>query len=116
MSMQWKAWAHRLSRVLGWTVGVAVIALAISAALAQVLLPLLAKHPQWVAQELSAKLQMPVSFASLEGRWEPSGPRFVMRDVALGPAGEGGAPLHVPEVDLKLDFGGWLLPSRHLLN
>ena len=116
MSMRWKAWAYRLTRVLGWTVGVAVIALAISAALAQVLLPLLAEHPQWVAQELSAKLQRPVSFASLEGSWEPSGPRFIMRDVTFGPAGEGGAPLHMPEVDLKLDFGGWLLPSRHLLN
>ncbi|MFC3649944.1 YhdP family protein [Dyella humi] len=113
--MQWKAWTRRLTRVLGWTVGVAVIALAISAALAQVLLPLLAKHPQWVAQELSARLQRPVSFTSLEGRWEPSGPRFMMRDVTFG-AVEGSTPLHVPEVDLKLDFGGWLLPSRHLLN
>lgn len=93
----------------------AVIALALTAALAQVLLPLLARHPQWVAQELSDKLQRPVTFTSLEGRWEPSGPRFVMRDVAIGAAGEG-TPLHVPEVDLKLDFGGWLLPSRHLLN
>jgi uncharacterized protein (TIGR02099 family) len=113
--MRWKAWGHRFTRVLGWTVGVAVIALAISAALAQVLLPLLAKHPQWVAQELSDKLQRPVSFASLDGRWEPSGPRFIMRNVVFG-ATDGGTPLHVPEVDLKLDFGGWLLPSRHLLN
>lgn len=92
-----------------------VIALAVSAALAQVLLPLLAKHPEWVAAELSRKLQRPVTFASLQGRWEPSGARFIMRGVTLGP-GAGGNPLHVPEVDLKLDFGGWLLPSRHLLN
>ncbi len=100
--------------------GIAVIALALTAGLAQVLLPLLAKHPQWVAQELGDKLQSQVSFASLQGRWEPSGPRFVMRDVTIAPrAGAttaSGSPLHVPEVDLKLDFGGWLLPSRHLLN
>nr|WP_255682981.1 YhdP family protein [Dyella sp. 2HG41-7] len=109
-----------MTRALGWTVGIAVIALALTAGLAQVLLPLLAKHPQWVAQELGDKLQSQVSFASLQGRWEPSGPRFVMRDVTIAPrAGAttaSGSPLHVPEVDLKLDFGGWLLPSRHLLN
>ena len=98
----------------------AVIALALTAGLAQVLLPLLAKHPQWVARELGNKLQSQVSFASLQGRWEASGPRFIMRGVTLAPlAGAttaSGSPLHVPEVDLKLDFGGWLLPSRHLLN
>jgi uncharacterized protein (TIGR02099 family) len=77
---------------------------------------LLARHPQWVAQELGEKLQRPVSFAMLEGRWEPSGPRFIMRDVTFGPGEASSTPLHVPEVDLKLDFGGWLLPSRHLLN
>jgi uncharacterized protein (TIGR02099 family) len=91
------------------------IALALSAALVQVLLPLLAKQPQWVAAELSAKFQRQVSFSSLEGRWEPSGPRFIMRDFALAPEGNG-SPLRVPEVDLKLDFGGWLFPSRHLVN
>jgi uncharacterized protein (TIGR02099 family) len=95
--------------------GVLVIALALSGALAQVLLPLLAKQPKWVAAELSAKFQRQVSFSSLEGRWEPSGPRFIMRDFSVAQEGSGN-PLHVPEVDLKLDFGGWLFPSRHLLN
>ncbi|WP_338015476.1 YhdP family protein [Dyella acidiphila] len=95
--------------------GILVITLALSAALAQVLLPMLAKHPQWVAAELSAKFHREVRFASLDGRWEPSGPRFVMRDFAVAQDGSN-APLQVPEVDLKLDFGGWLFPSRHLLN
>jgi uncharacterized protein (TIGR02099 family) len=106
---------HRISRGLGWVLGVLVITLALSAALVQVLLPLLAKHPQWVAAELSAKFQRQVSFGSLEGRWEPSGPRFVMHDFTVAQEGSG-SPLRVPEVDLKLDFGGWLFPSRHLLN
>ncbi|GLQ47521.1 DUF3971 domain-containing protein [Dyella lipolytica] len=117
MKALWQRWAHRIARVLGWAVGVLVITLAITAALAQVLLPLLAKHPQWVAQQLSKQLQAQVSFSSLEGRWEPSGPRFIMRDWSAVPGpGASGNPLHVPEVDLKLDFGGWLFPSRHLLN
>ena len=86
-----QTWTRRLGRALAWIVGVLVIALAVSAALAQVLLPLLAKHPEWVAAELSSKLQRPVTYASLQGRWEPSGPRFIMRGVTLGP-GAGGNP------------------------
>jgi uncharacterized protein (TIGR02099 family) len=106
---------QRFARGLAWGVGVLVITLALSAALVQVLLPLLARQPQWVAAQLSARFQRQVSFSSLQGRWEPSGPRFIMRNFAVAPEGNG-SPLHVPEVDLKLDFGGWLFPSRHLLN
>ena len=105
VSRGWQHWAHRIARMLGWVAGVLVITLALTAALTQVLLPLLAKHPEWVAQELSNKLQRQVSFKSLEGRWEPSGPRFIMRDVTVA-AGPGGGALQVPEADLKLDFGG----------
>lgn len=94
-----------------------MILLAVLAALAQLLLPLLARQPAWVAAQLGEQLQRPVSFASMEGRWTPSGPLFVLRAVTVGPAvGDKGAALQVPEAELKLDFGGWLLPSRHLLN
>ncbi|MEY2149457.1 YhdP family protein [Rhodanobacter sp. 115] len=117
MNVSWQHRLHRCARALGWTAGVLVIVLAISAALAQVLLPLLARHPQWVAAQLSERLHRPVSFNSLEGRWQPSGPLFVMHDVTIGVGqGETGSPLHIPQAALKLDFGGWLLPSRHLLN
>ncbi len=94
-----------------------VIALAVSVALVQLLLPLVAQHPQWVAAQLSARLQRPVSFTSLDGRWTPSGPLFALRGITVGAsAGEVAAPLRIPESELRLDFGGWLLPSRHLLN
>lgn len=106
---------HRLTRALGWTAGVVLVALAALMALAQLLLPLLARHPQWVAAQLGARLQRPVAFASLEGHWRASGPLFVMHDISVG-AAQGGQPLHLPEAQLELDFGGWLLPSRHVLN
>lgn len=95
--------------------GVCVVTLAVVVALAQMLLPLLARHPQWVAAQLSERLQRPVGFASLEGRWQASGPLFVLHDVTIG-TGREGQVLRLPESELKLDFGGWLLPSRHLLN
>ncbi|UJJ52066.1 MULTISPECIES: YhdP family protein [Rhodanobacter] len=117
MNALWRRRLHRCARASGWVAGVALILLAVVAALAQLLLPLLARHPDWVAAQLSARLQRPVSFASMEGRWTGSGPVFVMHGVSVGAAaGESGAVLQLPESELKLDFGGWLLPSRHLLN
>jgi uncharacterized protein (TIGR02099 family) len=107
---------HLATRALGWGAGVAVITLAVLVALAQLLLPLLARHPQWVAAQLSERLHRPVSFASMEGYWQGSGPLFVMRDVTIGPGPAGGSPLRLPRSELKIDFGSWLLPSRHMLN
>jgi len=116
MNAGWLRRLHLGARALGWIAGIAVIALAVLMALTQLLLPLLARHPEWVARELSAKLHRPVSFASLQGKWTGSGPLFVLRDVTVGvPPGGTGMPIEIPESELRLDFGGWL-PSRHLLN
>ncbi len=117
VNASWQRRLHGCARASGWVAGVALILLAVLAALAQLLLPLLARHPDWVAVQLSARLQRPVSFASMEGRWTAAGPAFVMHGVNIGAApGETGAVLQLPESELKFDFGGWLLPSRHLLN
>jgi uncharacterized protein YhdP len=70
-----------------------------------------------VAAQLSQQLQRPVSFDSMEGHWTASGPAFVMHGVTVGATTPGqGKGLQIPQAELKLDFGGWLLPSRHLLN
>ncbi|HEX7813813.1 YhdP family protein [Dyella sp.] len=116
MSKAWHKGLHRLARALGWIAGIAVITLAVLVALTQLFLPMVAKHPQWVATQLSGRLHRPVSFAGMEGRWQGSGPSFVLHDLTIGPGEGGGKPLHIPEAELKLDFGGWLLPSRHLVN
>jgi uncharacterized protein (TIGR02099 family) len=113
----WQRRLHGCARAVGWVAGSAVILLAVVMALTQLLLPLLARHPEWVAAQLSERLQRPVSFAAMEGRWTPSGPLFVMHGVTVGALkGHAGTPLHIPESELKLDFGGWLAPSRHLVN
>ncbi len=117
MNKVWRRRLHRYARGLGWTAGVLVILFAVLAALAQLLLPLLARQPAWVAAQLSQRLQRPVGFASMEGHWTASGPEFVMRGVTVGPpTGESGEVLRLPESRLRLDLRGWLLPSRHLLN
>ncbi|MBN8896342.1 MAG: TIGR02099 family protein [Rhodanobacter sp.] len=117
MNKVWRRRLHGGARGLGWVAGVLVILFAVLTALAQLLLPLLARHPEWVAAQLSQRLQRPVGIASMAGRWTAGGPEFVLHDVRIGlAAGTNGAALQLPESRLKLDLGGWLLPSRHLFN
>lgn len=115
MSAPWLKRTHFCARALAWVAGVAVISLAVLIGLGQLLLPLLARHPEWVEAQLATRLHRPVTFESMEGRWQPTGPLFIMRGVTIG-SGDGGTPMRIPEAELKLDPGGLLLPSRHLVN
>lgn len=111
-------WRHRLRRLRFFLLGLVasvLVVLALLMALGQLLLPLAARYPERVAAMLSDALHKPVRFASLEGFWRPSGPLFVMRDVTVAPT-EGGVPLRLPQAAVKLDFGAFVLPSRHLIN
>jgi uncharacterized protein (TIGR02099 family) len=115
--MEWRRRWQPAARGLGWTAGILLIAFALMVALAQLLLPLVADHPAWVAAQLSQRLQRPVSIAAMEGYRTRSGPSLVLHGVTIGvPAGESGNPLRIPTSTLKLDLGGWLWPSRHLFN
>lgn len=115
MSPGWRHRARRLRFFLLGLVASVLVALALLMAVGQLLLPLAAHYPERVAALLSEKLGKPVRFGSLEGFWRPSGPLFVMRDVTIAPT-EGGDALRLPQAAVKLDFGAFVLPSRHLLN
>lgn len=82
---------------------------------AQLLLPLVARHPHWVALQLSARLHRPIAIESMQGHWSISGPWFVLDGVRVGNPG-GGTPLLIPRAELALDLGSALQPSRHLFN
>lgn len=111
-------WRHRLRRTwftAGGVLAVLAIALAVLMALGQLLLPLAAYYPKRVAHMLSAQLHQPVSFASMEGHWQPSGPLLVLHQVHIG--GRAGQPaLVLPTAKVKLDFGALVWPSRHWIN
>ena len=116
MNAKWQRRLRLGARTLGWVAGLAVIALAVLLALAQLLVPLVARHPAWVARELSAAVGRPIRFASLQSEWSGSGPLFVLRDITVGvPPGGTGAVIHIPESEVQIDFGGWL-PTRHLVD
>jgi uncharacterized protein (TIGR02099 family) len=108
-------WRHHLRRArFAATVLVAVVLIgaAVAMGLVQVLLPLATRHPDFIARQLSTRLQRPVNFAAVSSQWQPSGPLLVVRDLTLGPAQPGGASLTLPHAALKFDFGAWLRPSR----
>ncbi len=108
-------WRHQLRRArFAATVSVAVVLIgaAVAMGLVQVLLPLATQHPGFIARQLSARLQRPVSFAAVSSQWQPSGPLLMVRDLTLGPMQPGGKSVTLPHAALKFDFGAWLRPSR----
>ncbi len=109
---------HVLRRIwftVGGVFAALVIALAVLMALGQLLLPLAAHYPNRVAHMISQRLGRPVSFASMQGYWQPSGPLLVLHKVRIG--GRDGRPvLTLPTARVKLDFGALVEPSRHWVN
>ncbi len=100
---------------IGGVLAVSAIVLAVLMALAQLLLPLVAHYPERVARMLSEQLHQPVSFASIEGHWQPSGPLLVLHKVHIGTS-QGQAAMTLPTARVKLDFGALVWPSRHWVN
>ena len=106
---------RRVWRVPVFAAGWLIIVLAVLMALVQLLLPLLARQPAWVAQKLSERLHRPVSIQAMSGHWALTGPRFELRGVRVG-AAAGSAPIALPRVDVGLDLGSWAWPTRRLIN
>ncbi|MBS0432538.1 MAG: TIGR02099 family protein [Proteobacteria bacterium] len=108
-------WRHRLRRArfaLGALIAGLLIAMAVAMGLLQLLLPLVARHPDRLAQFLSVRLHRPVHFQSLQGQWQPSGPLLTVEGLTLGAAYRGGESLVLPKASIKFDLGAWLKP-RH---
>lgn len=108
-------WRHHLRRArfaVITLVAAVVIAAAVAMAIAQMLLPLATYFPDFVAQQLSARLHRPVRFAAIASVWQPAGPLLTVRGMTLGPAAPGGQSITLPHAALKFDFGAWLKPDH----
>lgn len=109
------AWRHHLRRArFALTVSVAglLIAAAVAIGLVQLLLPLATHYPDFIARQLSERLQRPVTFAAVSSEWQPSGPLLKVRALTLGPGHPGGKSITLPHAALKFDFGAWLHPAH----
>ncbi len=115
MNPLWRQRIRRFRFLCGGAIALCIIALAVLFGLVQVLLPLAAKDPDRIATFISDRLHQPVRFASVQGRWQPSGPLLVLHDVQIG-GSKGSAPVKLPVADVKLDFGALLVPGRQFVN
>ncbi len=108
-------WRHHLRRARFAAmalVAALLIAAAVFVGLVQLLLPLATHYPDFVANQLSARLHRPVKFAAITSEWQPSGPLLTVRNLTLGAARPGGQAVTLPHAALKFDFGAWLRPAH----
>lgn len=106
---------RRIWFIVGGAFAALAIALAVLMALGQLLVPLAAHFPDRVAHILSQRLDRPVSFGSMQGYWQPSGPLLVLHQVRIG-GGAGKPAVSLPTARVKFDFGALAWPSRHWIN
>ncbi|HET9818373.1 MAG TPA: YhdP family protein [Rhodanobacteraceae bacterium] len=108
-------WRHRLRRArfaLAALVAVVLIGAAVAMGIVQLLLPLATHYPDFVARQLSERLDRPVKFAAISSEWQPSGPLLTVRGLTLGPGRPGGKSITLPHAAVKFDFGAWLHPAH----
>jgi uncharacterized protein (TIGR02099 family) len=113
-----RAWRHHLRRArfaLTALVAVLLIAAAVAMGLVQILLPVATHYPDFIARQLSERLQRPVTFSGVTSHWQPSGPLLTVKNLTLGPEKPGGGSVTLKQAQLKFDFGAWLRPSHRWL-
>ncbi|HEU0276758.1 MAG TPA: YhdP family protein [Rhodanobacteraceae bacterium] len=108
----WRRRLHRVRLAATWAVAVLIVAAGVVMGVVQLALPIAIQHPDFIARQLSARLDRPVSFRAIASRAEASGPLLTVRGLTLGPSRAGGQSITFPHAQLKFNFGAWLRPSH----
>ncbi|MGH8145722.1 MAG: YhdP family protein [Rhodanobacteraceae bacterium] len=112
MRLAWRQHLRRARFALTALIAVVLIGAAVAMGLVQLLLPLATHYPDFVANQLSARLHRPVKFAGISSQWQPSGPLLTVHGLTLGPDKPGGHSITLPHAAVKFDFGAWLRPAH----
>ncbi|MCD8463446.1 TIGR02099 family protein [Xylella taiwanensis] len=87
------------------------VAVALAVGIFSQLLPLVERHPQQVADWLSARTGQPVRFDALSTCWTQRGPLLRLQGVRIGPQGKVG----IGEAEVLVAMYTGLLPGRSLI-
>ena len=98
-------------RIFGYGFLVLLILTAVAVGVANKMLPLVAEHPQQIADWLSARVGEPVHFSSAHAEWTRRGPRFTLEGLQVG---RGAQMLDVGRAQLLVAIYSGLLPGRPL--
>lgn len=105
----WRRRLRRLRRVAAYGGAVLLILWAVLVALANELLPWVARHPEHIAAWLSERAGRPIRFQTSSAYWTRSGPVFVLRELSVG---EGEDSLRVGDAELLLRVYSGLVPGN----
>ena len=98
-------WLRELWTQIWITLVVAAVSLALYTSLGRQMIPLLETYQPDLEQELSRLTGQPVSIGQLQGDWHMLSPLVRLRDVQLGPAGDG---IHIDAMEAELDVSASL--------
>lgn len=98
-------WLRELWTQIWITLVVAAVSLALYTSLGRQLIPLVETYTPDIEQQLSQLTGQPVSVGQLQGDWNVLSPLVRLRDIQLGPAGDG---LHIGYMEAELDVSASL--------
>lgn len=107
----WRRSVRRLRRWFGWSLITLLIVVALCVALASQFLPLLARHPDKVADWLSRQIDAPVSLSALDAHWNRAGPELALTGLRIGHAPE---VLDIDRARLQINVYSGLWPGTSL--
>ena len=108
MTTPWRRRLRRTRRGLVYGIAALLILAAVFVALANQLLPLLARHPERVAAWLGERIGQPVSLDAVQARWSRAGPLLTVDGLRLG---EGTDAFSVAHADLLINIYAGFLPG-----
>ena len=105
-------WRHRLRllrRGIGYALAVLLVLLALGNGIGSQLLPLAERHPDHIAEWLSARAGRPVAFDRVTTQWTRRGPLLRLENLRVGDPAD---PLRIGDAEvLVAQYTGWL-PGR----
>jgi uncharacterized protein (TIGR02099 family) len=100
--------ARRARRLLAYGLATLVILLAFAVAIANQMLPVLARHPEDVARWLSERIGRPVALDAVSARWSRRGPLLGVTNLRVG---QGEDVLEIGQAELQVNAYAGFLPG-----